>query len=72
MQISPSLSAGGLLTKGFSSPAHFFSTQQASGLSLLGQMVCIQEFQTNFNIQSNIIGIINLKKKNNTLEPINI
>lgn len=63
VQIRFSLSAGGLLTKEFLSPAHFLSTQQASGLSLLGQMVCVQELQTNFNIQSNIIGIINLKKE---------
>lgn len=60
------------MTKEFSSPAHFLSTSQASGLSLLGQMACEQEFQTNFNIQSNIIGIINLKKKNNALKPISI
>lgn len=52
-----------IIDKKFLSPAHFLSTQQASGLSLLGQMVCVQEFQTNFNIQSNIIGIINLKKE---------
>lgn len=32
--------------------------------------MCAREFQANFNIQSNIIGIINLKKKKTT--PFNI
>lgn len=72
VQMSSSFRAGRFLTKEFSSLAHFLSTSQVSGLSLLGQMVCEQEFQTNFNIQSNVIGIINLKEKNNALQPISI
>lgn len=38
-------------------------------------MACAQELQTNFNIQSNIIGIINLEKKkvkSNTLRAASI
>lgn len=64
LQIGLSLSCcGGLLSKGFLFLSRSLFAFQASGLCVLGQMAHTQDFLINFNIQSNIIGTINLKKK---------